>query len=127
MLLILVVACGLAYWRFHTDRLNGDYYQGDGLGYNLHLTLENDGTFTCQWTGCLGDYGSTSGEWSRSGRHITVNPTDSSGMFKDTPLGNMTILKRDGGRRLIRDADANLLATDPDMLSFFSFGRVEAD
>jgi len=104
----------------------GSYYQGDGLGYNLHLTLKNDGSFTCQWSGCLGDYGATSGTWAHDGDKITVSTTKSSGMFSDRPLGNMTIVKHDGKDRLLLDTDAELLE-DPDMLPYFSFGRIETE
>jgi hypothetical protein len=124
-LLILLVACALTYWRFHADRLVGEYYQGDGLGHNLHLTLKEDGTFDCQSTGCVGNYGSTSGTWSRSGKRITMNAIESSGEFEDSPLGNMTIVTHGGRKRLIRDADAEMLKA-PEMLPFLSFDRMEA-
>lgn len=105
------------------DPYVGDYYQGDGLGYNLHLTLKPDGSFSCQWSGCMGDYGSTSGTWVHDGDRITVDATKSSGMFDDSPLGNMVIVKHDGVDRLLLDSDSDLLK-DRDMLPFFSFGRI---
>ncbi len=125
MLLTLVVACSLGHWRRQADRLHGEYYQGDGLGYNLHLTLKHNGTFDCQWTGCLGEYGATSGTWTHLGKRITLDVTESSGMFNDRPLGDLTIVTRDGARRLLLDADAKLVASEPDMWRFLSFCRVE--
>ena len=108
------------------DPFVGDYYQGDGLGYNLHLTLKPDGSFNCQWSGCLGDYGSTSGTCHHNADKITINATISRGMFADRPLGNMTIVKHDGMDRLLLDTDADLLK-DREMLPFFSFGRVKPE
>ena len=107
--------------------LVGSYYQGDGLGYNLHLTLEQDGGFDCQWAGCLGNYGSTSGTWSQNGDRIIVNAMESNGMFTDRPLGDMAIIQHDGESRLLRDKDAELLKDEPDMVPFFSFGHVETE
>ena len=39
----------------------GKYYQGDGLGTNIYLSLFGDGTFKYQWHGCMGLYDSNSG------------------------------------------------------------------
>lgn len=43
--------------------LPGQYYSGDGLGYNVTVTLNSDGTYISDWQGCLGTYGSASGTW----------------------------------------------------------------
>jgi hypothetical protein len=43
--------------------LSGAYVLGDGEGYNLRLTLKQEGEFDCTWRGCLGDYGTAVGEW----------------------------------------------------------------
>lgn len=103
--------------------LIGDYYQGDGLGLNLYLSLKPDGSFSCQWSGCLGDYGSTSGTWVHDGDQITVKTTESSGLFEVNPLGNMAIINHEGVDRLLLDRDKDLL-NDRRMLPFFSFGRI---
>lgn len=107
--------------------LAGSYYQGDGLGYNLHLTLEQDGRFDCLWTGCLGNYGETSGKWTRDGDRILITATESNGMFTDRPLGNMTITKHEGKSQLLCDKDAEILKDEPEMVPFFSFARVETE
>ena len=78
-------------------------------------------------TGCLGNYGSTSGTWSLDGDRIAVNATESNGLFTDRALGNVATIKHEGQTRFLRDADAELLKDDPDMLPFFSFGRVEPE
>jgi len=40
----------------------GDYYRGDGTGYNIYLTLKENGKYTAEWHGCLGKYGEASGQ-----------------------------------------------------------------
>ncbi len=104
--------------------LAGSYYQGDGLGFNLHLDLAADGHFTCKWTGCLGEYGSTQGRWGRDGDKILIAEIRSTGMFKDSPLGNMQIVTYDGDPRLLRDEDQEFLK-DSEMLLFVSFARTD--
>jgi hypothetical protein len=59
--------------------LVADYYSGDGLGYNLSLSLDNDASFKCTWTGCLGVYGTASGWWYREDdrvRFVTREATE---------------------------------------------------
>jgi hypothetical protein len=43
--------------------LTGKYYQGDGLGWNLYLTLSPTGGYEIAETGCLGEYGRAHGNW----------------------------------------------------------------
>lgn len=102
--------------------LSGTYYQGDGLGYNLHLELKSDGQFECRWTGCLGEYGATQGAWGREGDSILVVASKSSGMFDKSPLGDMRVITQDGEQRLLREEDSKYL-NDADMLRFFTFAR----
>jgi hypothetical protein len=45
-----------------TSAFAATYYRGDGLGFNLHLSLREGGTFECSWTGCLGNYGKSTRE-----------------------------------------------------------------
>jgi len=55
--------------------LAGDYYSGDGLGWNLSLTLEADGVFRCNWHGCVvGSDMSLVGDWDLEGDTITFTP-----------------------------------------------------
>ena len=102
--------------------LTGGYYQGDGLGFNLDLHLRENGTFTCSWAGCLGEYGTTDGTWIRVGDRIVVTTDNAVGEFAGRSLGSMTIVQHDGETRLLRDVDAELV-TEPELLPYFSFGR----
>jgi hypothetical protein len=74
--------------------LVAEYYGGDGLGYNLLLSLREDGTFSCKWTGCLGDYGNASGVWSRSGDRVSFVSRQATGMLENYLRGAMVV---DGG------------------------------
>jgi len=62
--------------------LAGDYFTGDGLGYNLRLALLPDGAYTAEWHGCLGKYGDASGTWNLLNRHIDFYPSNETGMMK---------------------------------------------
>lgn len=81
--------------------LVGSYYRGDGLGLNLVLSLLPDGSFRCQWTGCMGDYGSCSGVWSLDDERVNVRVDAANGLFKEIPLGNLDVESGDDGTVLI--------------------------
>lgn len=83
--------------------LVGNYYFGDGLGVNQRLQLENDGTFQCNWSGCIGDYGSTSGSWARREDTLYVSTKSADGMFLGKPLEDMTILVHNGKPHFLKD------------------------
>ena len=76
------------------DVLAGTYYTGDGLGYNLHLTLAANGAFNCTWQGCLGVYGTATGAWTVAGSQIVLKPTKETDMLKDRPLRVLDVLVR---------------------------------
>lgn len=82
--------------------LVGSYYRGDGLGLNLHLALNKDGTFECRWTGCLGEYGKSSGRWSGDERHIKTHAEVAEGMLKDRPVGDLEVGQSNGKTILIQ-------------------------
>jgi hypothetical protein len=71
--------------------LAAEYSCGDGLGYNLVLTLLDDGTFTCKWTGCLGDYGAAKGLWSRSADRVTFVSREATGMLQNYLRGALVV------------------------------------
>lgn len=54
--------------------LIGKFYQGDGTGVNLYLTLGDDGEFEFVWRGCLGEYDSNAGRWSVRGDVVVLEP-----------------------------------------------------
>ena len=74
--------------------LVAEYYAGDGLGYNLAMSLHEDGTFSCKWTGCLGDYGNASGVWSRSADRLSFVSRQATGMLEKYLRGATVV---DGG------------------------------
>lgn len=81
--------------------LVGNYYLGDGLGVNQILTLKSNGEFHCNWTGCLGDYGSTAGNWRRDGDTIYVAASTATDMFLGAPLENMKLVMHNEQPHLI--------------------------
>lgn len=43
------------------SQLVGSYYRGDGTGTNQYLKLSQDGNFSFEWHGCLGEYDKNEG------------------------------------------------------------------
>lgn len=76
----LLAACaGPQVNHAETTALAGDYYSGDGLGWNLSLTLEADGTFRCNWHGCVvGSDMNLVGDWDLEGDSISFTPLSES-------------------------------------------------
>lgn len=73
----------------------GSYYRGDGLGYNVSLTLEANGNYSAEWHGCLGKYGEASGKWSLADARITFTPSKEEDMMKGH-LKSLDVLKFQG-------------------------------
>lgn len=60
--------------QLRDNDLLGKYYQGDGLGANLQLTLEKGHKFFYTWRGCLGVYDEAKGTWNRDGDLVVLFP-----------------------------------------------------
>jgi hypothetical protein len=56
------------------SKLPGNYYVGDGTGYNLNLQLLGNGRFVAFWNGCLGEYGRSYGTFDLNNDRITFIP-----------------------------------------------------
>ena len=63
--------------------VGGEYYCGDGLGFNLSLTLNQSGRFECTWTGCLGVYGKAQGNWAVEGERVVFQPETATGRLRE--------------------------------------------
>jgi len=72
--------------------LAGRYYRGDGKGYNVHLTLEAEGTYTAEWHGCLGTYGKAAGDWKLLGTQLAFTPSKETDMMR-SHLRGLDVLK----------------------------------
>ena len=104
-----------------TGAIAGGYYRGDGLGFNLHLELVPDGTFECKWTGCLGEYGNSSGRWSQVGDQVSTTTLASDGLLTSSPLGNLQVLEDGSEKRLLQLNDREFYDKwGPDRFSCFS-------
>jgi hypothetical protein len=86
------------------------YYRGDGKGINLHLTLIENGSFECRWTGCLGEYGKCSGRWSDDGHHIKIRTKSAEGVFNHRPLTDLEVGQANGKTILIETNDKSFFA-----------------
>ena len=75
--------------------VSGTYYRGDGLGYNVSLTLKENGKYTAEWHGCLGKYGEASGTWSLADKRITFAPAKEEDAMKGH-LRSLDVLKFKG-------------------------------
>ena len=64
------------------SELPGNYYRGDGKGYNVSLDLKLDQTYSAIWDGCLGEYGRSSGTWSLKDGRVLFRPTEEFDMMK---------------------------------------------
>ena len=73
----------------------GSYYRGDGIGYNIYLTLKENGEYTAEWHGCLGKYGEASGQWTLTDKRIVFRPAKEEDMMKGH-LKSLDVLRYKG-------------------------------
>jgi hypothetical protein len=85
--------------------LAGNYYVGDGLGYNLHLVLGKDRKFECTWTGCLGVYGQASGAWSLDEKGLSFSQDKGTGTLQSPAFDRLRIVVFRGRYLLLKDCD----------------------
>jgi hypothetical protein len=62
--------------------IDGTYVDGDGLGYNITLTLGPSGEYEARWNGCLGAYGTAKGTWAKVGDWLVLQPTEEKNMLR---------------------------------------------
>ena len=78
----------------------------DGTGYNIYLTLSEDGTYAAQWCGCLGEYGTASGTWAVADKRIVLKPVKEKDMMKGH-LKRLDVLRYKGQWILVPSDDRN--------------------
>ena len=76
----------------NAGELVGQYYTGDGLGYNINLTLKPEGTYEAVLRGCLGIYGTEAGRWSLIATQIVFTPSNETVRMREF-LTNLDIMK----------------------------------
>ncbi|GAA5083005.1 hypothetical protein [Lysobacter panacisoli] len=84
-----------ATWRATRDELPGAYYSGDGLGRNVYVVLRADGSYTSEWDGCLGVYGTGSGTWHLNGDQVVFESRAADGHLAQY-LTHATTIRHDG-------------------------------
>ena len=102
----------------------GTYYQGDGLGYQIHLTLAADGSFTGTWDGCMGRYGDSDGNWSVSGKTLALSPHREKNMMKNYAR-TFDIVKTDKGYVFVGEKDRRHFKEYGDSTTCWCFHRVD--
>ena len=85
--------------------IEGAYYRGNGLSYNLELTLKAGGPYTAKWDSCLYKSGEASGTWKLSGKRILFAPAIDGEMLRGR-LETLDVLKFEGEWILVPVADA---------------------
>jgi hypothetical protein len=70
--------------------LVGKYYNGDGLGVVITLTLKKDSTFNVVSEDCLGKYDDGSGKWRIADTLLILTPSSENGMLLN-PLRTLLI------------------------------------
>src|SRR2546423_13368242 len=78
--------------RANAKAVAGNYYRGDGTGYNIYLTLKEKGKYMAEWHGCLGKYGEAAGQWTLADKRITLKPTKEKDMMEGH-LKSLDVLK----------------------------------
>jgi hypothetical protein len=108
-----------------SKELTGDYRCGDGLSYNLQLTLKEGGRFDCTWRGCLGEYGKSTGEWTIDQQGLKLASASAEGMLKEKPLGRLYVIRFREHFLLLPDSDRDWFEKNgPDR--FFSLHKQAA-
>jgi hypothetical protein len=102
----------------------GTYYQGDGLGVQIHLTLAADGSFTGTWDGCMGRYGDSDGNWSVSGKSLSLSPHRETEMMKNYAR-TFDIVKTDKGFVFVAEKDRRHFKEYGDATADWCFHRVD--
>jgi hypothetical protein len=91
--------------EFIIAQFAGDYYVGDGLGYNLSLVLKEDTTFECTWVGCLGVYGKAEGNWSINAAGLNLLSSKAEGLLEKRPLDKLLVVAFHGHFLLLQSQD----------------------
>ena len=90
--------------RSSIRELPGTYYSGDGLGRNVRVLLNPDGTYYSDWQGCLGVYGESEGAWTLQGDQITFRPVTASDSLAGY-LTSATTIRHNGRLGFVRPQD----------------------
>ena len=125
----LYLSAAQAEQELRTSPLVGEVWErGDGLGYNVSLTLGKDGRYFARWMGCLGEYGRAEGTWSDLDSGIELTPSREEGMMR----GHLKRLERvtlRGDTRLIPPEaidEARRMKIGEPFTSFLALKKAEA-
>jgi hypothetical protein len=101
----------------------GDYFRGDGTGYNVSLLLKENGKYTAECHGCLGNYGTASGDWKFTDNRIVLIPVNETGIMKGH-LKTLDALNRKGSWVLMPTIEREFFEKRAEPYNFFFEKRV---
>ena len=109
--------------------IEGAYYRGNGLSYNLALTLKAGGQYTAKWDSCLYKSGEASGTWKLSDKRIRFEPAIEGEMLRGR-MEALDVLKFEGEWILVPVADGeqrfhDTLYETEGVTALSSFQRIE--
>ena len=105
ILLLSLAACSTTENHFGgNDLMFGSYYKGDGLGVNISIQLNPDGTYTSDWNGCLGSYGNSEGSWQANSEYLLFSPSEEDGMMAGE-LKRMKIVEYKGEKGFVPESE----------------------
>ena len=87
-----------------TDLALGSYYKGDGLGVNISIHLNPDGTYTSDWNGCLGNYGNSKGIWKVNSEYLLFSPSEEDGVMVGE-MKRMIIVEYKGKKGFVPESE----------------------
>ncbi len=116
----LLVGCRAA----SRQSIAGSYYRGDGTGYNINLSLLDDGAYKAEWHGCMGLYGAALGVWIDDGEHVLLFPSVEAGLMQGH-LRQLDVVQRGAGAILLPANDRDFYY-DHGVSAYSCFQRTEA-
>lgn len=92
--------------RLSNSQVPGTYYSGDGLGRVVYVRLHADGTYSGEWSGCLGTDGRSAGTWTLEGERLRFHPKLDSGLMRGY-LDQSTVVRHHGTIGFARAQDVH--------------------
>jgi hypothetical protein len=102
----------------------GTYYQGDGEGVRIHLTLAPDGSYRETWDNCGGRYGESNGNWNVAGKTLTLSPHRATKTMKDFER-TFDIAESDEGFVFVAVRDREQFKKHGDSTTYWCFHRTD--
>jgi hypothetical protein len=103
-------------------RLAGHWHQGDGLGYNVSLSLNKDSTYDAEFWGCVGSGGTARGNWRLVNDKVLLSPIEEKDLMVNH-LRSLDVVNAKKGFVLVQSGQRRQFDTFPSDSSFGCFTR----